>query len=140
MIDVVGVGFEVVVAAIDAQAETIVVSPVAQTLHGYCWCVEVDEYLETSLPGFYAMGDVTGGPAFTHSSYDDYRILHANLVTLEKASTRDLIGPYTVFIDPQLGRAGMTESDARAQGGAIRVAKLPMTAEGLTTLFAMVDA
>ena len=43
--------------------------------------IEVDEYLETSVPGVYAMGDVKGGPAFTHLSYDDYRILHANLIT-----------------------------------------------------------
>ena len=93
--------------------------------HGF---IEVDEYLETSVPGIYAMGDVTGGPAFTHSSYDDYRILHANLIRHRKASTRDRIVPYTVFIDPQLGRVGMTEREARAQGRAIRVAKLPMNA------------
>ena len=74
------------------------------------------------------MGDVTGGPAFTHLSYDDHRILHANLIRHEKASTRDRIVPYTAFIDPQLGRAGMTEREARAQGRAIRVAKLPMSA------------
>ena len=90
--------------------------------------IEVDEYLETSVPGVYAMGDVKGGPAFTHLSYDDYRILHANLITHEKASTRDRIVPYTVFMDPQLGRAGMTEREARGQGRAIRVAKLPMSA------------
>jgi len=93
--------------------------------HGF---IEVDEYLETSVPGVYAMGDVKGGPAFTHLSYDDYRILHANLIGHEKASTRDRIVPYTMFIDPQLGRAGLTERDARAQGRAIRVAKLPMSA------------
>jgi pyruvate/2-oxoglutarate dehydrogenase complex dihydrolipoamide dehydrogenase (E3) component len=90
--------------------------------------IHVDEYLETSVPGVYAMGDVTGGPAFTHSSYDDYRILHANLIAHENASTRDRIVPYAVFIDPQLGRAGMTEREARAQGREIRVAKLPMSA------------
>ncbi|WP_040829843.1 mercuric reductase [Nocardia jiangxiensis] len=93
--------------------------------HGF---IEVDEYLETSVPGVYAMGDVTPGPAFTHSSYDDYRILHANLIRHEKASTRDRIVPYTVFIDPQLGRVGATEHEAKAQGHAIRVAKLPMSA------------
>ena len=60
--------------------------------HGF---IEVDEYLQTSVPGIYAMGDVTGSPAFTHSSYDDYRILHANLVRHRKASTRDRIVPYT---------------------------------------------
>jgi pyruvate/2-oxoglutarate dehydrogenase complex dihydrolipoamide dehydrogenase (E3) component len=90
--------------------------------------IEVDEYLETSVPGVYAMGDIKGGPAFTHLSYDDYRILRANLVRHDKASTRDRIVPYTMFIDPQLGRAGLTERDARAQGRAIRVAKLPMSA------------
>ncbi|MGH3209986.1 MAG: FAD-dependent oxidoreductase, partial [Trebonia sp.] len=90
--------------------------------------IEVDEYLETSVPGVYAMGDVKGGPAFTHLSYDDYRILRANLVKHEKASTRDRIVPYTMFIDPQLGRAGLTEREARAQGRNIRVAKLPMSA------------
>jgi pyruvate/2-oxoglutarate dehydrogenase complex dihydrolipoamide dehydrogenase (E3) component len=90
--------------------------------------IEVNEYLEASVPGVYAMGDVKGGPAFTHLSYDDYRILHANLIRHEKASTRDRVVPYTVFIDPQLGRVGMTEREARAQGRAIRVAKLPMNA------------
>jgi pyruvate/2-oxoglutarate dehydrogenase complex dihydrolipoamide dehydrogenase (E3) component len=97
--------------------------------HGF---IEVDEHLETSVPGVYAMGDIKAGPAFTHLSYDDYRILHANLVQHEvkheKASTWDRIVPYTVFIDPQLGRAGITEREARAQGRAIRVAKLPMSA------------
>jgi len=90
--------------------------------------IEVDEYLETSVPGVYAMGDVKGGPAFTHLSYDDSRILHANLIGHEKASTRDRIVPYTMFMDPQLGRVGLTEREARAQGRAIRVAKLPMSA------------
>jgi pyruvate/2-oxoglutarate dehydrogenase complex dihydrolipoamide dehydrogenase (E3) component len=93
--------------------------------HGF---IEVDEYLETSVPGVYAMGDVRGGPAFTHASYDDYRVLRANLLGDEKASTRDRIVPHTVFIDPQLGRAGITEREARTQGRAIRMAKLPMGA------------
>jgi pyruvate/2-oxoglutarate dehydrogenase complex dihydrolipoamide dehydrogenase (E3) component len=93
--------------------------------HGF---IEVDEYLQASVPGVYAMGDIKGGPAFTHLSYDDYRILRANLIGHEKASTRDRMVPYTMFIDPQLGRAGLTEREARAQGRAIRVAKLPMSA------------
>jgi pyruvate/2-oxoglutarate dehydrogenase complex dihydrolipoamide dehydrogenase (E3) component len=76
----------------------------------------------------YAMGDVKGGPAFTHLFYDDYRILHANLIRHEKASTRDRMVPYTVFTDPQLGRTGLTEREATAQGRAIRVAKLPISA------------
>jgi pyruvate/2-oxoglutarate dehydrogenase complex dihydrolipoamide dehydrogenase (E3) component len=59
--------------------------------------IEVDEYLETSVPGVYATGDVKGGPAFTHLSYDDYRILHANLIRHQKASTRERVVPYAVF-------------------------------------------
>lgn len=90
--------------------------------------IEVDEYLETSVPGVYAMGDVKGGPAFTHLSHDDYRILRSNLIRHEKTSTRGRIVPYTMFIDPQLGRVGMTEREARAQGREIRVAMLPMGA------------
>ncbi len=90
--------------------------------------VEVDEYLQTSVPGVYAMGDVSGGPAFTHASYDDYRVLRANLVRHEKVSTQDRIVPHVVFIDPQLGRVGITEREARTQGRAIRVAKVPMAA------------
>lgn len=90
--------------------------------------IEVDDFLETSVPGIYAMGDVKGGPAFTHLSYDDYRILRANLLGREKRSTRDRIVPYTVFIDPQLGRVGLTERQAREQGRTVRVAKLPMNA------------
>lgn len=90
--------------------------------------IEVDEYLETSVPGVYAMGDVKGGPAFTHLSFDDYRILRTNLLGQGKASTRDRIVPYTVFIDPQLGRVGMTERQAAEQNRSVRVAKLPMNA------------
>ncbi|MFE3055837.1 mercuric reductase [Nocardia sp. NPDC059239] len=109
----------------NTEALTPEVAGVRLDDHGF---VEVDEYLNTTVTGVYAMGDVTPGPAFTHSSYDDYRILHANLIGHEKASTRDRIVPYTVFIDPQLGRVGMTEHEARANGHAIRVAKLPMSA------------
>ncbi|MFJ9346417.1 FAD-dependent oxidoreductase [Streptomyces sp. NPDC101237] len=90
--------------------------------------VAVDEYLETSVPGVYAMGDVKGGPAFTHLSFDDYRVLHANLVGGQKVSTRDRIVPYAVFIDPQLGRVGMTERQAREENRDVIIARLPMAA------------
>jgi len=90
--------------------------------------IEVDQYLQTSAPGVYAMGDIKGGPAFTHLSHDDYRILRANLIRQQKRTTVGRIVPYTVFIDPQLGRAGLTEREAAAQGLAVRVAKLPMSA------------
>ena len=88
--------------------------------------VQVNERLETNVAGVYAIGDVKGGPAFTHISYDDFRILGRRLVKGEDATTIGRQVPYTVFIDPQLGRIGMTERDARAAGYEIRVAKLPM--------------
>ncbi|SEO72116.1 mercuric reductase [Actinacidiphila rubida] len=90
--------------------------------------IEVDEHLETSVPGVYAMGDVKGGPAFTHLSYDDYRVLHATLLGRQKASIRGRTVPYTVFIDPQFGRVGMSERQAAEQNRTVRVAKLPMSA------------
>jgi pyruvate/2-oxoglutarate dehydrogenase complex dihydrolipoamide dehydrogenase (E3) component len=74
----------------------------------------------------YALGDIKGGPAFTHISYDDFRIIRANLLEKKNASTSNRLVPYTVFIDPQLGRVGLTETEARAQKRNIRIAKLPM--------------
>jgi pyruvate/2-oxoglutarate dehydrogenase complex dihydrolipoamide dehydrogenase (E3) component len=88
--------------------------------------VVVDERLETNVPGIYALGDVKGGPAFTHISYDDYRILERNLLHGGQATTRGRLVPYTVFIDPQLGRVGLSEAEARRQGRRIMVAKLPL--------------
>ena len=88
--------------------------------------IQVNERLETSVPGIYALGDVKGGPAFTHISYDDFRILRTNLLHGGNATTTNRLVPYTVFIDPQLGRVGLTEEEARAQGRAICIAKLPM--------------
>jgi pyruvate/2-oxoglutarate dehydrogenase complex dihydrolipoamide dehydrogenase (E3) component len=89
--------------------------------------IRVNDRLETTAEGVYALGDIKGGPAFTHISYDDFRIIRANLLEGKSASTKDRQVPYTVFIDPQLGRIGMTEAEARQQGRKIRVAKLPMT-------------
>ena len=77
--------------------------------------------------GIFALGDINGGPAFTHISYDDFRILRTNLIEKGSATTRGRLVPYTVFIDPQLGRIGLTEAEARAQQKNIRVASLPMS-------------
>ena len=89
--------------------------------------IEVNDRLETNVEGIYALGDIKGGPTFTHISYDDFRILKSNLLDGKTASTKGRQVPYCVFIDPQLGRVGLSETEARAQGRNIRVAKLPMT-------------
>jgi pyruvate/2-oxoglutarate dehydrogenase complex dihydrolipoamide dehydrogenase (E3) component len=110
--------------------------------------IPVNDRLETNVPGIYALGDVKGGPAFTHISYDDYRIIRDNLLRGGQATTRGRLVPYTVFIDPQLGRVGLTEQEARAQGRPIHVAKIPMnwvaraleTAEPRGFIKAVVDA
>jgi len=88
--------------------------------------VKVNDRLETNVPGIYAIGDIKPGPAFTHISYDDFRIIQANLLEDGSAMTEGRPVPYTIFMDPQLGRVGLTEEEARAQGRSIRVAKLPM--------------
>ena len=110
--------------------------------------ISVDDRLQTNVAGIYALGDVKGGPAFTHISYDDYRIIRNNLLCGGQSSTRDRPVPYTVYIDPQLGRIGLTEQETRAQGHAIRVAKIPTswiaraveTAETRGFIKAVVDA
>jgi pyruvate/2-oxoglutarate dehydrogenase complex dihydrolipoamide dehydrogenase (E3) component len=89
--------------------------------------IPVDERLETSVPGVYALGDVNGGPAFTHISYDDFRVIRAELLGGEEATTSRSLVPYVLFTDPQLGRVGLTEKEALAQGRNYRVAKIPMT-------------
>jgi pyruvate/2-oxoglutarate dehydrogenase complex dihydrolipoamide dehydrogenase (E3) component len=88
--------------------------------------VRVNERLETNVPGIYALGDVKGGPAFTHISYDDFRILFNNLTGGSQRTTTGRLVPYTVFIDPALGRVGLSEKQARSRGLSYRLAKLPM--------------
>jgi len=92
--------------------------------HGF---IKVNDQLETNVAGIYALGDVKGGPAFTHISYDDFRILRTNLIEGSHATTKGRLVPYTVFIDPQLGRIGITETEASNQGLDVLVAKLPMS-------------
>ena len=89
--------------------------------------IKVNGRLETSVPGIWALGDVKGGPAFTHISYDDYQIVYGNLLEGKKLSIDGRIVPYAVFTDPQLGRVGMTEKEARATGRRLKVGKIPMT-------------
>jgi pyruvate/2-oxoglutarate dehydrogenase complex dihydrolipoamide dehydrogenase (E3) component len=89
--------------------------------------IQVNDRLETSAAGIYALGDIKGGPAFTHISYDDFRIIRSNVIEKRNASIANRLVPYVVFIDPQLGRVGLTESEARKSKSNILVAKLPMT-------------
>lgn len=97
--------------------------------------IRVNDKLETDAPGVYALGDIKGGPAFTHIAYDDARILHANLCSGKNASTQHRLVPYTVFTDPQLGRIGLSAQQARAAGLKVRIATLTLdqTARGSET-------
>ena len=89
--------------------------------------ISANERLETNVPGVYALGDVKGGPAFTHISYDDFRVAKANLLDGKSETIQGRPVPYTVFIDPQLGRVGLSENEATEQGKRFKVAKLPMS-------------
>ena len=91
--------------------------------HGY---IPVNDRLETAVSGIWALGDVKGGPAFTHISYDDYRVVRGNLLRGGGFTMARRVVPYVVFTDPQLGRVGLSETEARRQGLDVRVAKLPM--------------
>jgi pyruvate/2-oxoglutarate dehydrogenase complex dihydrolipoamide dehydrogenase (E3) component len=89
--------------------------------------LKVNAKLETNAEGIYALGDIKGGPAFTHISYDDFRILRTNLIEKGNATTEGRFVPYTVYIDPQLGRVGLSQSEARSQNKRVRIAKMPMS-------------
>ena len=105
---------------------------VATSEKGY---INVDEYLQTSTPGIYALGDVKGGPAFTHISYNDYIVLLKNVLHHSNISVKGRPVPYTIFTDPQLGRVGLTEKEARLQKLNIKVVTMPMdrVARGIET-------
>jgi pyruvate/2-oxoglutarate dehydrogenase complex dihydrolipoamide dehydrogenase (E3) component len=109
----------------NTEALTLEAAGIQLDKQGY---IQVNGQLETNVAGIYALGDVKGGPAFTHVSYDDFRIVRTNLLEHGGASTHDRLIPHTIFIDPQLGQVGLTEQEARKQGRNIRVAKLPMNA------------
>jgi pyruvate/2-oxoglutarate dehydrogenase complex dihydrolipoamide dehydrogenase (E3) component len=88
--------------------------------------IQVNEKLETRAKNIFALGDIKGGPAFTHISYDDFRILRTNVIEKGNATIDGRLVPYTIYIDPQLGRIGLTEAKCRAQNKSIRIAKMPM--------------
>lgn len=88
--------------------------------------IEVNDQLETSVEGVYAMGDVKGGPEFTHIAYNDYLVVLKNLIEDKHENYHDRMVPYTMFTDPQLGRVGITEDEAKKKKLKIRVATFPM--------------
>jgi pyruvate/2-oxoglutarate dehydrogenase complex dihydrolipoamide dehydrogenase (E3) component len=92
--------------------------------HGY---IVVDDQLQTSVPGVWALGDCNGKGAFTHTSYNDFEIVAANLLDHQQRRLSDRITAYALYTDPPLGRAGLTEQEARKSGRRIAVATRPMT-------------
>jgi len=89
--------------------------------------IKVNNRLETNVQGIWALGDVKGGPAFTHISFNDYQIVYGNLIEGKSLTTDNRLVPYAVFTDPQLGRVGVTEKEARATGRRLKIGKIPMT-------------
>ena len=92
--------------------------------------IQVDDQLRTNVPGIWALGDCNGKGGFTHTSYNDFEIVAANLLENGLRRVSDRITTYALFIDPPLGRAGMTESEARATGRKLLMGKRPMTKVG----------
>ncbi len=97
---------------------------VATDPHGY---IKVNGRMETSAPGIWALGDVKGGPAFTHISYNDYQIVYGNLIENKNLTIENRYLPYSLFTDPQLGRVGLTEKEARATGRKLKIGSYPFT-------------
>ncbi|KFX30019.1 FAD-containing oxidoreductase (plasmid) [Ralstonia solanacearum] len=92
--------------------------------------IRVDEQLRTNVPGIWALGDCNGRGAFTHTSYNDYEIVAANLLDHDARKVSDRIAAYAMFIDPPLGRAGMTQTEAAQSGRRLLVGTRPMTRVG----------
>src|SRR5215831_7025714 len=89
-------------------------------------CIKVNERLETTAPGVWAMGDCAGSPQFTHVAFDDFRVVRDNLNGGSR-TTRDRLVPFCMFTDPELARVDLNERDAKARGITYRLAKMPMT-------------
>jgi pyruvate/2-oxoglutarate dehydrogenase complex dihydrolipoamide dehydrogenase (E3) component len=92
--------------------------------------ITVDERLETNVPGIFALGDCNGRGAFTHTAYNDFEIVAANLLDNEPRKVSDRIQTYALYIDPPLGRAGMSETEARKTGRKLLIGTRPMTRVG----------
>jgi len=92
--------------------------------------IQVDDQLRTNVPGIYALGDCNGRGAFTHTAYNDYEIVAANLLDGDERRVSDRITAYALYTDPPLGRAGMTETEVRKSGRKALIGKRPMTQVG----------
>lgn len=107
----------------DLGLETVGLAPDA---HGV---IEVDERLNTAVPGIMAAGDIRGGPQFTHAAYDDFRVLQSACLGDGRQTTRRIL-PYAVFTEPELGRVGLTARQARAAGHDVRIGRRAMADSG----------
>jgi pyruvate/2-oxoglutarate dehydrogenase complex dihydrolipoamide dehydrogenase (E3) component len=87
--------------------------------------IKVDDRLQTTAPGVWAVGEVAGSPQFTHISVDDFRVVHDNLNGVDRVTTGRQV-PYCLFTDPELARIGLNENEARARGIPYRLFKVPM--------------
>ena len=96
---------------------------IAVDARGY---IGVDDYLRTNVSGIWALGDCNGRGAFTHTSYNDFEIVAANLLDNDPRRVTDRITAYNLYIDPPLGRAGMTEAEVQVSGRPALIAKMPM--------------
>jgi pyruvate/2-oxoglutarate dehydrogenase complex dihydrolipoamide dehydrogenase (E3) component len=96
---------------------------VATDRHGY---IVVDDQLRTNVPGIWALGDCNGRGAFTHTSWNDFEIVAANLLDNESRRVSDRVNAYALYTDPPLGRAGMTETEVRKSGRPALIAVMPM--------------
>ncbi len=100
---------------------------IAVDARGY---IKVDDHLQTNVPGVFALGDCNGRGAFTHTSYNDFEIVAANLLDGADRRVSQRIPGYALYIDPPLGRVGMTETQARASGRKLLIGTRPMTRVG----------
>ncbi len=100
---------------------------VLQDRHGY---IPVDDELRTNVPGIWALGDCNGRGAFTHTSYNDFEIVAANILDNDPRRVSDRITAYALYLDPPLGRAGLTEAEARQTGRRALIGRRPMTRVG----------
>lgn len=108
------------------SANTAALNPVVAGIqldaHGF---IVVNDRLETNIAGIYALGDVKGGPQFTHISFNDHLIVYKNLIEKANETIADRLPIYCLFTDPELGRVGFTEKEARAKGINVKVATMP---------------